>query len=46
MNQESGSAARHSASEQGRDNGGSAFVIAGGISKVMHNCVKKQNIEK
>ena len=36
-NQLSGSGARHSASEQGSERGGSEFVSAGGISNVMLN---------
>ena len=36
-NQLSGSGARHSASEQGNERGGSEFVSAGGISNVMLN---------
>jgi hypothetical protein len=43
---ESGSAARHSASEQGNERSGSALVIVGGMSNVMHNCAKKQYTEK
>ena len=44
-NQLSWSAARHSASEQGRVRLGSALVIVEGISNVMHSCVKKQYTE-
>ena len=45
-NQDSGSGARHSASEQGRDRHGSALESAGGMSNVMQSWVKKQYIEK
>lgn len=37
MNQDSGSGARHSASEQGNDRGGSALVRLGGMSNVIDN---------